>query len=148
MTEVSGLLARLEEHEGFRAHAYQDSLGIWTIGFGRCVDKRKCRGLTKPEARYLLLNDVQRCWDELDRKLPWWRDLDSVRRDVLTEMCFQLGITGLLRFHLTLQAVKERCWEEASKGMLASHWARRQTPARARRLAGMMRTGREVPLEA
>lgn len=134
------LLSRLEEHEGFRAHAYQDSLGFWTVGFGRCIDKRRCSGLTKEEARYLLLNDVRRVMDELDERLPWWSDLDEVRRDVLIEMGYQLGVRGLTGFKGTLRAVRAGRWDDASRGMLQSLWAK-QTPKRASKLAELMRTG-------
>lgn len=55
-------------------------------------------------------------------------------------MAFQMGIVGLLGFTNTLAAIKRGDYAAAATGMLASLWAR-QTPARAKRMADMMRAG-------
>ena len=34
------IIALLSLHEGRVEHAYQDSLGYWTIGVGHLIDKR------------------------------------------------------------------------------------------------------------
>ena len=41
---------QLKRHEGLRLHAYADSLGYTTIGYGRMIDKRKGGGITEREA--------------------------------------------------------------------------------------------------
>jgi len=140
------LLDQIKEHEGFVSHAYQDSLGFWTIGIGRLVDKRRGGGITEFEARTLLLHDLNRVMQELDSEVPWWRALGDARQRVLVDMCFQLGIGGLLRFTATLRAMKAGDYGRAADQMLKSLWARRQTPNRARRLALMMREGRSVAM--
>lgn len=134
------LLAELRRDEGVVRHAYQDSLGWWTIGVGRLIDPRKGGGLSDAEIDLLLANDVARVEAELDRRLPWWRTLDPARRRVLVNMAFNLGVGGLLGFRNTLRAVREGRWEDAAEGMLQSKWAR-QVGARATRLAAVMRGG-------
>jgi lysozyme len=138
---IPALLSQLEEHEGFRSSAYTDSEGWLTIGIGRLIDSRKGGGISKAEARVLLLNDVERATAQVRDALPWWADLDDVRQNVLVEMAFQLGIAGLLGFKNTLARVKAGRWEDAAFGMLHSKWAR-QTPKRAVKLARQMREGR------
>jgi lysozyme len=138
---IPALLSQLEEHEGFRSSAYADSEGWLTIGIGRLIDHRKGGGISKAEARVLLLNDVERVTAQVRDALPWWADLDDVRQNVLVEMGFQLGVPGLLKFKNTLRAVEAGDWHDASAGMLASKWAR-QTPKRAEKLARQMREGR------
>ena len=140
---VPALLAQLEQHEGFRSSAYQDTEGFWTIGVGRLIDKRKGGGISKAEALFLLENDVQRFVKDLDVKLPWWRGLSDVRQRVLADMAFNLGVPGLLGFKNTLRAIHEGRFEDAAAGMLASKWAT-QVGARAHRLARMMRTDQEA----
>jgi len=134
------LLEELIRDEGVVPHAYQDSEGFWTIGVGRLIDKRRGGKLSDDEIEYLLINDVTRVVAELDRRLPWWRELDPVRRRVIVNMAFNLGVTGLLGFRNTLAHVRAGRWEAASRGMLASKWAR-QVKGRAVRLAKMMREG-------
>ena len=58
--ETDKLLEELSRDEGTVLQAYQDSLGYWTIGTGRLIDKRRGGGITKAEADYLLANDVQK----------------------------------------------------------------------------------------
>src|SRR5690606_20789398 len=78
------LLAKeLERDEGFVPHAYQDSLGFWTIGIGRVIDERKGGEISRDEALFLKRNDIARFKAALDDKAPWWRDLDPVRQRVM-----------------------------------------------------------------
>ena len=136
---------RLEEqlirHEGLVLHAYPDSEGYWTIGIGRLIDKRKGGGITKKEALYLLDNDIESCKKDLIDFLPWTCNLDPVRFDVLMNMCFNLGIGGLLKFTNTLELIKEGYYDKASAAMLKSKWAE-QVKSRALELANQMLTGR------
>lgn len=140
MTDRAALKKQLRKSEGFVPHAYQDSLGFWTIGIGRLIDKRKGGGITEEEADYLLENDIGKKERELDARLPWWRDLDEVRQRILVDMAFNLGVDGLLAFKNTLAHVKAGRWAEAAAGMRKSLWAR-QVKSRADRLAKAMETG-------
>ena len=134
------LTAHLIREEGFRSHAYVDSLGFLTIGIGRLIDQRKDgSGLTREEAEYLLANDIKRVTAQLDVSLPWWDELSDVRRAVLVSMAFQMGVGGLLTFTNTLRHIRQGNYFEASVSMFDSKWAR-QTPNRAIRLAAAMRS--------
>lgn len=134
------LIKELVRDEGVVLHAYQDSVGLWTIGIGRLIDKRKGGGITQAEAEYLLANDVDKVVSQLDAKLPWWRQLSPVRMRVIINMAFNLGVDGLLGFKNTLGMVQRGEFEAASKGMLNSTWAK-QVGNRAVRLADMMKAG-------
>ena len=124
-----------------RLKPYRDSVGKLTIGYGRNLDDR---GITDAEALYLLRNDIVDVKHELDEHLPWWRQLDDVRQRVIADMCFNMGLAGLLTFHQTIAFVHAGQYPAASAGMLNSRWAR-QVGRRARRLAQMMETGQDVP---
>jgi lysozyme len=138
---VTNLKDLLILHEGVVPHAYQDSLGYWTIGVGHLVDQRKGGRLPDEVIWDLLDRDIKDKQARLFSALPWAKELDEVRKAVLTDMAFNLGIYGLLGFKNTLAAVKEERWQDAARGMLASKWAT-QVGMRALRLADMMRTGR------
>ena len=137
---ISELTTQLNRDEGRRKSAYQDHLGFWTVGVGRLIDARKGGGLRDDEMDYLLRNDINDRIDALTRALPWFQDLDDVRRGVLLNMAFQLGTEGLLGFVTTLSLVKAGKYKEASEQMLKSKWAG-QTPERAKRLSDQMREG-------
>ena len=134
------IVQQLKNEEGVKNHAYQDSLGYWTIGVGRLIDERKGGLLYPDEIDYLLTNDIRRKTDGLNDALPWFHLLDEPRQAVLIQMAFQMGVKGLLAFSTTLSHVRVGRYAEAAVAMLESVWAR-QTPERAARLSKQMETG-------
>jgi lysozyme len=137
----AALMEQLVLDEGKVPHAYTDSLGFLTIGVGRLIDKKRGGGLSDDEIFYLLSNDVTKKYNHLVAELPWIVLLDEVRQATLVNMAFQLGVEGLLKFTNTLAMIKAGNFEDASKGMLKSLWAR-QTPNRAKKMAKQMLTGK------
>lgn len=133
------LIEQLKLHEGVRDRPYKDSVGKLTIGVGRNLTDK---GLKPKEIEYLLMNDIMECIDDLNKYLPWWRQLNEVRQRVLMDMCFNLGIGGLLGFKNTLAFIQSGDYEQASQNMLLSKWAG-QVGQRARRLSEMIRTGQD-----
>lgn len=135
------IVDQLKRDEGVRQVAYQDSLGLWTIGVGRLIDGRKVgAGLRIKEIEQMLLNDIADREQALRLSLPWFDSLDEVRQAVLVNMAFQLGVAGLLQFKDTLNRVREGDYAGAAAAMLQSKWAS-QTPERAKRVAKQMETG-------
>ncbi len=142
MMDMKKMVAELRRDEGVVPSAYQDSLGWWTIGVGRLIDKRKGGKLSDDEIDYLLNNDIAKFSKLLDINIPWWRTLDDVRQRVLLNMAFNLGVAGLMGFKNTLAYVKSGDYTKAASNMLLSKWAT-QVKGRATRLSEMMRTGRD-----
>jgi lysozyme len=131
---------QLRRDEGEVLHAYQDSLGYWTIGIGILIDKRKGGGLRPEESIFVFENRLRLVNEEIDKRIPWASKLDPVRRGVLINMAFQMGVGGLLGFENTLAMIEKGDYQGASKGMLNSLWAK-QTRARAQRLSNQMKSG-------
>lgn len=131
------LIEQLRIDEGVRYKPYKDTVGKLTIGVGRNLDDR---GLSPDEVDYLLSNDIKIVEADLDRALPWWRNMTDARQEVLANMCFNLGISRLLGFKNTLQFMKDGKYEAAARGMEASMWFR-QVGGRAQRLVKMMEKG-------
>ena len=131
------LRAQIAKHEGLRLHPYQDTVGKWTIGFGRNLSDN---GITRAEALLLLDHDIDDAMRDLMARFPWTATLDTVRFAVLVEMCFNLGIARLAGFKNTLRAVERGDYDAAAKGMLASKWAS-QVKGRAVTMARQMRSG-------
>ncbi|MFA5666042.1 MAG: glycoside hydrolase family protein [Candidatus Cloacimonadaceae bacterium] len=130
---------QLLRHEGLRLKPYLCTAGKLTIGIGRNLDD--C-GITQKEAYVLLENDIQNCERQLLDEIPkTYNNLNDVRKSVLLNMCFNLGISGLLDFKITLTFISAGDWERAANGMLASKWAK-QVGRRAIELSELMRKGK------
>lgn len=126
----------LKRHEGLRLSAYQDSLGYWTIGYGRLIDARKNAGISRAEAEQLLRHDVERLEIELAKR-PWWLKLNATRQAVIVDMAYNLGLHGLLEFTGMIAAIKADDYAQAAAEILDSK-AARQLPNRYHELAHLM----------
>lgn len=138
-------LIKLEE--GCRLKSYKDSRGIWTIGWGYNLeahgyDPDECEGMTwaQEQADRMLADEIQAVLSEIDRRWPKWRTLDEVRQAAIVSSVYQLGAPGASHFFATIRALRAHDWTAAATQMLASKWAK-QTPARVKRNAEMIRTG-------
>ncbi len=135
---MSRLHEMLIRHEGLRLKPYNDTVGKLTIGVGRNLDDV---GITREEALMLLDNDIAKVRREVNRAFPWFAQLNPVRKNVVLNMVFNIGLPRFRQFKKTIAAIKAKDWEEAASQMLDSRWAR-QVGRRARELAAMMKTGK------
>lgn len=122
-------------HEGFRGQLYLDSIGNLTGGWGHYFYE----GSPLPEPAAEVLFNLDYAQARLDyEKLHL--NLDSVRRAVIVDMLFNMGIAKVLKFKNMLACIRARDYVGASEEMLDSRWAG-QVKTRAVRLARMMKTG-------
>ncbi|MHB8285724.1 MAG: glycoside hydrolase family protein [Caulobacteraceae bacterium] len=146
-TGLANLKAELTLDEGDRTRAYLDGGGVPTIGIGH-TGPEVHRGLvwTQAQVDAQFAADVTHAQAGLIKALPWFAKLDDPRQECLTDMCFNLGLHGLLAFHRTLTAVQDGHYEAAAEAMLSTHPWVDQIGARVQRLAAQMRSGvHEVP---
>lgn len=149
--EVRQLLGTLSEAEGFRPRPYQDTKGVWTIGYGQTGPDvgpdsppvTKAQALVRLE-RHLreAAEDAYELWCEKggqDRVA--WPNLPFGRRAALTVAVFQLGARGFGSFPNCWDALRDLNWRVAAAECLDSDWAD-ETPYRALRVARMLLTGR------
>ncbi len=137
LSQTDKLKQQIKLHEGVEYRVYEDTQGILTIGVGRNLEDR---GLSEDEVDYLLNNDIKICVEELKRSFDWYDDLDDIRKRVLVDMMFNLGMPRLKGFVKMLEAIESGAWGAAAEEMLDSTWAR-QVGSRADRLSEMMETG-------
>lgn len=126
---------RVIEHEGFRSKPYQDTEGVWTIGHGLTY-------LTERESYEIVSKRLAQDRIRLMFDHRWLNDLPPVIGDVLTEMRFQMGATGVYGFKRMWAALKKRDFEKAAEEMLDSRW-HSQTPQRAEALAELVRNAND-----
>ena len=122
--------------EGLRLKPYRCPAGKLTIGVGRNLEDR---GITSSEAMALLNNDIDDFWAKLLKALPWIDKAPAPVQEALLNMCFNLGLSGLLTFKSTLALIQAGQYAEAAEAMLDSKWAG-QVGDRAKRLADMVRS--------
>jgi lysozyme len=125
--------------EGWVKHAYQDHLGFWTIGLGFLIDERRGGGIPRDVAEYWLDKIIENNRAELTRDYPWFAASPEPVRRALENMRYQLGRAGLANFRRMLAALQAGNYTEAARQALDSRWAT-QTPARAQRIAALIRS--------
>lgn len=134
------LNAELVKHqrwaESVRAFPYECPAGKLTIGVGRNIEEV---GLSPEEIDFLHTNDMARVWDEASG-LDWFAGMDDVRKLVVLDMIFNLGLSRFLGFVNTIEAMTHRDYTRAAREMVDSKWYR-QTGRRAQRLVRAMHTG-------
>jgi|TARA_R100000781_G_C4039710_1_gene113555 lysozyme len=124
------LVKELILDEGYKYEIYEDHLGFATLGVGHLIlDKDpefgKPLGTPVSEERILecLNNDIDIVCRELDRNMPWWKDLDDNKMRVLANMSFNLGMPRLSGFKNFLGALESGDYEKAAVEMMDSKWA-------------------------
>lgn len=135
------LIDSIKLGEGFSRTAYRCPTGRLTIGYGRCIDPEEpgC-GITEDEAIYLLEQDLVRFAEAAERVVgaEVWSWLSQRRRDVLTELAFNMGPANLGKFKNMLAAIESEDFGTAADELLDSRYAR-QVGQRAERLAARLR---------
>ena len=121
---VDGVMATIQAEEGFRGSPYQDTEGVWTVGYGTKLP------ITEAEGVYLARERLQGQQDALVAALPWSVSHPMTTREALLDMAYQLGVRGLEGFTAMLSALQSGDCAAAKAAALDSAWAR-QTPSRA-----------------
>lgn len=133
-----GLIRQLKRHEGLSLKLYRCPAGYYTIGYGRNIEMN---GITETEAESLLMNDVLTAAKDAETYLglDLYEDLGEVRRAVIINMAFNLGLPKLMSFKRLKNALLERDFNLAADCMKQSLWFS-QVKRRGAELVIQMRT--------
>lgn len=140
MTAPADLKEQLVRDEGgYQRFMYLDSKKIPTIGVGRNI---RDKGLSHTEQDFMLNNDITESSAEVSAEIPWSIvSLDQVRREVLINLTFNMGISGLVtRNPKFLASLKAGDWQAAAADLLDGPY-KNQVGERAYRLAEQIRSG-------
>jgi len=86
-------LSLIKSFEGLRLQAYQDSVGVWTIGYGTTRGVKAGMKIRKDQAERMLLNDVARFEPEVERLIT--APLNQDQWDALISFTYNLGAANL-----------------------------------------------------
>ena len=128
---MKSLIKKIKEHEGYRASVYQCTEGFDTIGYGFAI---KDLQLSEEICDIILAEKLAKLQFDISNKFDWFDDSPELVKDVVTNMCYQLGLSGFSKFKKTIYYLETEQYEEASIECLDSLWAK-QTPNRAKELS-------------
>ena len=129
------LIDSIKQHEGYVGIVYKDSLGIDTIGYGFAI---KDLELDEDICEEILKRKLDQLESSIKLKFGWFPFMPDEIKDVVMEMCYQLGVTGFSKFVKTITYLKDKDFKNASIEMLDSKWAK-QTPNRAKELSNRVK---------
>ena len=137
------LLESVKKHEGYRNKVYLDTLGKRTVGVGHLCVEDFWEDDKEYEEKFLmeiLQKDLQQAIRGARSLMEehGCADINEKAEELLIEMVFQLGMTGVSKFRNMWKALAEKNYIGASYEMLDSRWAK-QTPNRAKAMAKTMK---------
>jgi lysozyme len=148
--KMEKIVERIKIFEGYSAEPYLCPAGKWTIGYGYNYQDRGFRteeiteilknGFSEGLASKLAERDVRECIRALSKVYPFFNELNEPRQAVLTDMVYQLGMTGFQKFRRMLGAVQAGDFEKAGLEMQDSLWFE-QSGRRSRINTEQMKTG-------
>ena len=134
---------RIMHHEGYRDTVYNDHLGNATIGYGHLITPtdsfRVGKRYDRKDLNRVFEYDFNIAKKDMELVLSDCGDQPNVVKEIIIEMCFQMGRPRVMKFRKMLEAIKNKTYKIASTEMLDSVWAR-QTSNRAHNLAELMRS--------
>ena len=87
----------IKKYEGFRPESYQDSVGVWTIGYGttRINGEPVKSGMTITEAQALQLvqQEVNKLWSQIESIVKV--NLNDNQMNALVDFAYNLGFNAL-----------------------------------------------------
>ena len=133
----------VKQHEGYRNKVYLDTLGKRTVGVGHlCVEDfwEDDKEYDEKFLMEILQKDLQQAIRGARSLMEehGCADINEKAEELLIEMVFQLGMTGVSKFRNMWKALAEKNYIGASYEMLDSRWAK-QTPNRAKAMAKTMK---------
>lgn len=109
---MNKLTALIAQHEGLRLKPYKDSVGKWSIGYGRNLEDV---GISQNEANAMLRSDVSNAYRDAYR-FEWFKILDDARQAAIVNMIFNLGLPRFKGFTNTIAFLESgKCQEAAAE---------------------------------
>ena len=127
---MPNLIEQIKQSEGFRPTVYKCTEGYDTIGYGFAI---KDLVLGEDICDIILERKVAELKLRIQQKFPFYDDMAEAVKDVIVEMCYQMGVSGFSKFKKTIDHLMRKDYKAASEEMLDSRWAK-QTPNRAKKL--------------
>ncbi len=137
---LDNLKSQIKSHEGFESRVYKCTNGFDTIGYGFAI---KDLFMHEDVADLILEYKIRDILSRIEANNDWnewfWEKPQAVK-EVLINMIFQIGYSGVRKFKKTINYIKNDNYLDASEEMLDSKWARSDSPNRAKELSEILRS--------
>ena len=127
---IKNAVEQIKIEEGFRNTPYICTNGYLTVGYGKRVDYID---LDEKTAENWLFEDSKELDKRIEDSFNWYADSPDSVKEVVLDMCYQMGISGFRKFKKTIYYLETEQYFEASEEMMDSKWARKDSPNRALR---------------
>ena len=132
----SKLKLRIKKNEGYSNKPYKDQLGFYTIGYGHLIKKNEnkyfANTYNKKYFNKLFELDFNKAHKEY-KKFFFKKNHKNNEKELLIEMIFQLGLTGVSKFKKMLFFLEKKQKHMVCLEMINSLWYK-QTPKRVENL--------------
>lgn len=137
---IEKFIEHIKKEEGFSEKAYWD-IKHWSIGYGTSSFEGEV--ISEREAERRMKLKAEHIWTADFYRLPIkdHNEIGTFRKLALCSIIYQMGLKGVTGFKEMLKAIDKRDWATAYKEALDSDWAREDTPARAERIANIIKDG-------
>ena len=140
MKDLNNLKHQIAEHEGYEPKVYKCTNGYDTIGYGFAI---KDLYMDKEVADLILDQKINKILKRISADEDWgdwFLEKPQAIQEVLINMIYQIGFSGVKKFRKTIQYIKDDNFLMASEEMLDSKWARSDSPNRAKELSEIVKS--------
>ncbi|MGL2715366.1 glycoside hydrolase family protein [Helicobacter pylori] len=107
------------DSEGFSPSIYTDKTEHPTIGYGHNLSVYSYEGKRITKA-YGFLTDILKENYKALLSYGWYKNLDAMRRMVILDLSYNLGLNGLLKFKQFIKAIEDKNYALAVEGLQKS----------------------------
>ena len=140
MKNLNNLKEQIAKHEGYEPKVYKCTNGYDTIGYGFAI---KDLYMDKEVADLILDQKINKILKRISADEDWgdwFLEKPQAIQEVLINMIYQIGFSGVKKFRKTIQYIKDDNFLMASEEMLDSKWARSDSPNRAKELSEIVKS--------
>jgi len=140
MKNLNNLKEQIAKHEGYEPKVYKCTNGYDTIGYGFAI---KDLYMDKEVADLILDQKINKLLKRISADEDWgdwFLEKPQAIQEVLINMIYQIGFSGVKKFRKTIQYIKDDNFLMASEEMLDSKWARSDSPNRAKELSEIIKS--------
>lgn len=123
----------IKAHEGLRLEAYDDGVGVWTVGYGSTLGVKKGMAITRAEADARLISDLAEAERTVDFSVTV--PLSQQQFDALVSLAFNIGAGAFTSSTLVKRLNESKYHDAAAQFDRWVHAGKKKLPGLVKRRA-------------